>query len=62
MCAHSGLDGAVIPQYDDSTVEVIRLGGKGRCVDGDVRVSIKEELVGGCRAGGSCPEVSEVLL
>ena len=34
---------------------------EGWCVDGDVRVSVGEELVGGCRAGSQCPEVSEVL-
>ena len=31
-------------------------------VDGDVRVSVREELVGVCRAGSPCPEVFEVLL
>ena len=31
-------------------------------MNGDVRVSIGEELVGGCRAGRPCPEVPEVLL
>ena len=32
------------------------------CVDGDVWISVREELVGGCRAGSPCPEVFEVLL
>ena len=35
--------------------------GRVWCVDGDVRVSVREELVGvGC-AGSPCPEVPEVL-
>ena len=37
MCAHPGLDGAVV---------VILLGGKGWRVDGDVWISVREELVG----------------
>ena len=45
MCAHLGLDGAVVSQDKDSTVKVVLLGGEGWCVDGDVRVSVKEELV-----------------
>ena len=57
VCAHPGLDGAVVTQDKDSTVKVILLG-----VDGDMWVSVREELVGGCRAGSPCPEVSEVLL
>jgi hypothetical protein len=39
---------------------------EGRCVrihvDGDVWVSVRKELVGGCCVGSPCPEVSEVLL
>jgi hypothetical protein len=35
---------------------------EGWRVDGDVRVSIGEELVGGCCTGSPCPEVLEVLL
>ena len=62
VCAHPGLDGAVVSQDKDSTVKVILLGGEGWCVDGDVRVSVREELVGVCRAGSPCPEESEVLL
>ena len=62
VCAHSGLDGAVVSQDKDSTVKVILLGGEGWCVDGDVWISVREELVGGCRAGSPCPEVFEVLL
>ena len=62
MCAHPGLEGAVVSQNKDSTVKVVLLGGEGWRVDGDVWVSVREELVGGCRAGGPCPEVPEVLL
>ena len=62
MCAHPCLDGAVVSENEDSTVKVVLLGGEGWCVNGDVRVSIGEELVGVCRAGSPCPEVSEVLL
>ena len=36
VCAHPGLDGAVVSQDKDSTVKVILLGGEGWCVDGDV--------------------------
>ena len=61
MCAHPGLDGAVVSQDKDSTVKVVLLGGEGWCVDGDVRVSVREELVDGCCAGSPCPEVPEVL-
>ena len=61
MCAHPGLDGAVVSQDKDSTVKVVLLGGEGWCVDGNVRVSVREELVGVCRAGSPCPEVPEVL-
>ena len=57
VCAHPGLDGAVVSQDKYSTVTVILLG-----VDGDVWISVREELVGGCRAGCPCPEVFEVLL
>ena len=55
--AHPGLDGAVVSQDKYSTVKVILLG-----VDGDVWISVREELVGVCRAGSPCPEVFEVLL
>ena len=61
VCAHPGLDGAVVSQDKDSTVKVVLLGGEGWCVEGDVWVSVREELVGGCRVGSPCPEVSEVL-
>ena len=61
MCAHSGLDGTMVSQNKDSTVKIVLLGGEVWCVDGDVRVSVREELVGVCRAGSLCPEVSEVL-
>ena len=61
MHAHPGLDGAVISQDKYSTVKVVLLGGEGVCVDGDVWVSVREELVGVCRAGSPCPEVFEVL-
>jgi hypothetical protein len=37
------------------------VGGEGWCVDGDVWISVREELVGVCRAGSSGPEVFEVL-
>jgi hypothetical protein len=30
-------------------------------VDGDVRVSVREELVGVCRAASLCSKVSEIL-
>ena len=62
MCVHPGLDGAVVSQDEYSTVKVVLLGGEGGCVDGDVWISVREELVGVCRAGSSCPEVFEVLL
>ena len=62
VCAHPGLDGAVVSQDKDSTVKVILLGGEGGCVDGEVLISVREELVGVCRAGSPCPEVFEVLL
>jgi hypothetical protein len=62
MRSHPGVEGAVVSQNEDTTVEVVLLGGEGWCVHGDVWISIREELVGGCRAGSSCPEVSEVLL
>ena len=56
-----GLDGAMVSENKDATVKVVLLGGEGWRVDGDVRVSVREELVGVCRAGSLCPEVSEVL-
>ena len=62
VCAHPGLDGAVVSQDKDSTVKVILLGGEGGCVDGDVWISVREESVGVCRTGSPCPEVFEVLL
>ena len=43
--AHPCLDGAVVPQDKDSTVRVILLGREGGCVNGYVRVPIREELV-----------------
>ena len=49
------------PRPKNSTVKIVLLGGEGRCMNGDVRVSVGEELVGGCRASSPCPEVSEVL-
>jgi hypothetical protein len=52
----------VVSQNEDSTVKVVLLGGEGWRVDGDVRVSVWEELVGVCRAGSPCLEVPEVLL
>ena len=52
----------MVSQNKDTTVVVVLLGGEGWCVHGDVWMSIREELVGGCRAGSPCPEVSEVLL
>ena len=61
MCAHPGLDSAMVSQNKDATVKVVLLGGEGWRVDGDVRVSAREKLMGGCRAGSLCPEVSEVL-
>ena len=61
MCA-SRLDGAVVSQDKDSTVKVVMLGEEGWCVDGDVWISVGEELAGVCRAGSSCSEVSVVLL
>ena len=60
--AHPGLDGAVVSQDKYSTVKVILLGGEGWCVDGDAWISVREELVGVCRAGSPCPEVFEILL
>ena len=62
MCAHPGLEGAVVSQNEYFTVKDVLLGGEGWRVDGDVRVSIGEELVGGCRAGSPCSEVPELLL
>ena len=59
--AHPGLDGAVVSQDKYSTVKVVLLGGEGGCVDGNMWVSVREELVGVCRAGSPCPEVFEVL-
>ena len=59
---HPGLDGAMVSQNKDSTVKIVLLGGEGWCVNGDVRVSIGEELVGVCSAGSPCLEVPEVLL
>ena len=61
MRAHPGLDGAVVSQDKYSTVKVVLLGGEDGCVDGDVWVSVREELVGVCRAGSPGPEVFEVL-
>ena len=58
---HPGLDGAVVSQDKYSTVKVVLLVGEGGCVDGDVWVSVREELVGVCRAGSPGPEVFEVL-
>jgi hypothetical protein len=55
------MEGAVVSQDKNTTVEIV-LGGEGWRVYGDVWVSIREELVGGCRAGSPCPEVLEVLL
>ena len=52
----------MVSQNKNSTVKIVLLGGEGWCVDGDVWVSVREELVGVCRAGSPCPEVSEVLL
>ena len=52
----------MVSQNEDSTVKVVLLGGEGWRVDGDVWVSIREELVGVCCASSPCPEVSEVLL
>ena len=62
MCAHPCLDGAVVSQNENFTVKVALLVGEGWCVNGDVQVSIGEELVGGCLAGSPCPEVPEVLI
>ena len=59
--AHPGLDGAVVSQNKDSTIRVILLGREGGCVDGDMWISVREELVGVCRAGSPGPEVFEVL-
>ena len=42
VCAHPGLDGAVVPQDKDSAVKVVLLGGEGWCVDGDVWISVRE--------------------
>ena len=61
MRVHPGLDGAVVSQDKYSTVKVVLLGGEGGCVDGDVWVSVREELVGVCRAGSPGPEVFKVL-
>jgi len=61
VCVHPGLDGAVVSQDEYSTVKVVLLGGEGGRVDGDGWVSVREELVGVCRAGSSGPEVFEVL-
>ena len=61
MCVHPGLDGAVVSQDEYSTIKVVLLGGEGGCVDGDVWIFVREELVGVCRAGSSGPEVFEVL-
>ena len=61
MCAHQCLDGAMVSQNRNSTVKIVLFGGEGWCVNGDVRVSVGEELVSGCRAGSPGPEVSEVL-
>ena len=61
MRVHPGLDGAVVSQNEYSTVKVVLLGGEGGCVDGDVWVSVREELVGVCRTGSPGPEVFEVL-
>ena len=61
MCAHPGLDGAVVSQDKYSTVKVVLLDGEGGCVDGDMWVPVREELVGVCRAGSPCPEVFQVL-
>ena len=58
---HPGLDGAVVSQDKYSTVKVVLLSGEGGCVDGDMWVSVREELVCVCRAGSSCLEVFEVL-
>ena len=52
----------MVSQNEDSTVKVVLLGGEGWRVDGDVQVSVGEELVSGCCAGSPCPEVSKVLL
>ena len=41
VCAHPGLDGAVVSQDKDSTVKFVLLDGEGWCVDGDVRVSVR---------------------
>ena len=62
MCAYPGLDGAMVSQNKDSTVKIVLLVGEAWCVDGDVRISVREELVGVCRAGSPCSEVPEVLL
>ena len=62
MCAHPGVEGAVVSQNADFTVIVVLLGGEGWRVNGDVRVSVGEELVCVCCTGSPCPEVSEVLL
>ena len=43
--AHPCLDGAVVPQNKDSTIRVVLLGREGGCVNGYVRVPIREELV-----------------
>ena len=61
MRVHPGLDGAGVSQDEYSTVKVVLLGGEGGCVDGDVCVSVREELVGVCRTGSPGPEVFKVL-
>ena len=62
MCSQPGAEGAVVSQDEYATVEVVLLGGEGWCVHGDVWNSVREELVGVCLAGSSCPEAPEVLL
>ena len=54
MCAYPGLDGAMVSQNKDSTVKVVLLGGEGWCVEGDVWVSVREELVGVCARVQKC--------
>ena len=51
----------MVSQNKDSTVKIVLLVGEAWCVDSNVRISVREELVGGCRAGSLCPEVFEVL-
>ena len=62
MCAQPGAKGAVVSQDKYTTVVVILLGGEGWGVHGDVWGSVREELVGVCHVGCSCPEASEVFL